>query len=187
MASNREIGDQILRLVHLAGQEELLKITTGQNTFTWEIAMRMRQNESFPNITDELMADLTTVNDALMQSERKKQRTEQQPWRTGKGKSKGKGKGKWSKSSPSWSSQRQAPWPTTFPPQPPAYSPHRLPHPHGRPTTSRHGQRHTHHSSGAVHRPRATPREVKHTRAASRHFRDSTAQGPALEPTQPLR
>ena len=62
----------------------------------------MRQNESFPNITDELMTDLTAVNDTLMQSCAKKQRSEQSSWRTGKGKGKGKGK-----SSKSWS------WSTT--------------------------------------------------------------------------
>ena len=63
--------------------------------------MRMRRSETFAVIPDEIMQDLTTVNDALMQSPKKKPRNDQdqQRWRspkgyTGKGKgNKGKGKG----------------------------------------------------------------------------------------------
>ena len=72
----------------------LAQIKTLWETFAWDIAMRMRQNETFPVITEEIMQDLTTVNDALMQSPKKKQRNdqEQQRWRTPKGQP-GKGKG----------------------------------------------------------------------------------------------
>ena len=63
--------------------------------------MRMRQSETFAVITDEITQDLTTVNDALMQSPKRKPRNDQdqQRWRNpkgypGKGKNnKGKGKG----------------------------------------------------------------------------------------------
>ena len=44
----------------------LAQIKTLWETFAWDIAMRMRQNETFPIITDKIMQDLTTVNDALM-------------------------------------------------------------------------------------------------------------------------
>ena len=54
---------------------KLPQIKTLWESFAWDIAMRMRQTETFNTITDELMADLSTVNDALMQSPRKKQRT----------------------------------------------------------------------------------------------------------------
>ena len=78
------------KLMKNSSQLPQIKVLWG--TFTLEIAMRMQQNESFPNITDELMADLTTVNDALMQSPTEKQCSEQSSWRIGKGKGKGKGK-----------------------------------------------------------------------------------------------
>ena len=81
----------IIRLVR-KNSSRLAQIKVLWETFTGEIAMHIRPNESFPNITDELMTDLTSVNDALMQSPPKKQRSEQSPWRTGKGKGKGKGK-----------------------------------------------------------------------------------------------
>ena len=54
---------------------KLPQIKTLWESFAWDIAMRMRQTETFSTIIDELMADLSTVNDALMQSPRKKQRT----------------------------------------------------------------------------------------------------------------
>ena len=54
---------------------KLPQIKTLWESFAWDIAVRMRQTETFNTITDELMADLSTVNDALMQSPRKKQRT----------------------------------------------------------------------------------------------------------------
>ena len=41
-------------------------------TFSWEMAMQMRSNVSFDTITENLMQDLATVNDALMQSPPKK-------------------------------------------------------------------------------------------------------------------
>ena len=89
--------------------------------------MRMRQSETFSVITDEITQDLTTVNDALMQSSKKKPRNDQdQPrWRspkgyTGKGKN-NKGKGKGSGGTWQWQQQpRATTWQSpTFPPQPP--------------------------------------------------------------------
>ena len=47
---------------------KLPQIKTLWESFSWDIATRMRQTETFNTITDELMADLSTVNDALMQS-----------------------------------------------------------------------------------------------------------------------
>ena len=105
----------------------LAQIKTLWETFAWDIAMRMRQNETFPVITEEIMQDLTTVNDALMQSPKKKQRDNQEPqrWRTPKGQpGKGKGnKGKTKGTGKQWQWPQQA-WATTwqppaFPPQPP--------------------------------------------------------------------
>ena len=106
----------------------LAQIKTLWETFSWDIAMRMRQNETFPIITEEIMQDLTTVNDALMQSPKKKQRNDQeqqqQRWRTPKGHP-GKGKGnkgkkgtgkQWQWPQPTWTTTWQQP---SFPPQPP--------------------------------------------------------------------
>ena len=44
---------------------KLPQIKTLWESFAWDIAMRMRQTETFNTITDELMADLSTVNDAF--------------------------------------------------------------------------------------------------------------------------
>ena len=105
----------------------LTQIKTLWEAFAWDIAMRMRQNETFPVVAEEIMQDLTTVNDALMQSPKKKQRNDQelQRWRTPKGQpGKGKGnKGKTKGTGKQWQWPQQA-WTTTwqspaFPPQPP--------------------------------------------------------------------
>ena len=105
----------------------LPQIKTLWETFAWDIAMRMRQNETFPVITEEIMQDLTSVNVILMQSPKKKPRNDQEPqrWRNPKGypgKGKGnKGKGKsggeqWQWSQPQWTNTWQS---APFPPQPP--------------------------------------------------------------------
>ena len=86
----------------------------------WErfaIATRTRQSETFSVIAEEIAQDLTTVNDALTQSPKKKPRNdhEQQRWRNlkgypGKGKgNKGKGKG----GGKTWQWQQQ-PWTATW-------------------------------------------------------------------------
>ena len=76
---------------------KLPQITTLWESFAWDIAMRMRQSETFSTITEELMADLSTVNDALMQSPKKKQRTtdinDRYQERTKGNKANGKGRG----------------------------------------------------------------------------------------------
>ena len=110
---------------------KLPQIKTLRESFAWDIAMRMRQTETFNTITDELMADLSTVNDALMQSPRKKQRTTDNHDRyqecpkgtkaNGKGRGyKGRGRGYkgWGQqyNTPPWPAQWQMPpTPHTFP------------------------------------------------------------------------
>ena len=113
----------------------LAQIKTLWETFSWDIAMRMRQNETFPIITEEIMQDLTTVNDALMQSPKKKQRNndqdqqqqQQQRWRTPRGQP-GKGKGnkgkkgtgkQWQWPQPTWTTPWQQP---SLPPLPPQFA-----------------------------------------------------------------
>ena len=125
---------------------KLPQIKTLWESFAWDIAMRMRQTETFNTITDELMADLSTVNDALMQSPRKKQRTtdnhdryQERPKGTkanGKGRGyKGRGGGYkgWGQqyNTPPWPAQWQMPpTPHTFPPIPPIMpQPHIAPQP----------------------------------------------------------
>ena len=66
--------DWWVTLVH-RNSNKLPQIKTLWESFSWDIAMRMRQTETFNTITEELMADLSTVNDALMQSPKKKPRT----------------------------------------------------------------------------------------------------------------
>ena len=108
---------------------KLPQIKTLWESFAWDIAMRMRQTETFNTITDELMA-------ALMQSPRKKQRTTDNHDRyqerikgtkaNGKGRGyKGRGKGYkgWGQqyNTPQWPAQWQmAPAPHAFPPIPPS-------------------------------------------------------------------
>ena len=104
---------------------KLPQIKTLWESFAWDIAIRMRQTETFSTITtDELMADLSTVNDALVLSLKKKQRNTDNQDRyqdrykgnkaNGKGRGyKGKGKGYkgWNQqyNSPSWPAQWQMP------------------------------------------------------------------------------
>ena len=114
---------------------KLPQIKTLWESFAWDIAMRMRQSKTFNTITEELMADLSTVNDALIQAPKKKQRTTDNNDRyqertkgnkaNGKGRGyKGRGKGYkgWGQQYNTWQWPTQWQLPTTahaFPPVPP--------------------------------------------------------------------
>ena len=183
---------------------KLPQIKTLWESFAWDIAMRMRQTETFSTITDELMADLSTVNDALMQFFQEEAEDNRQP-RSLPGARQGH------------QSQRQGPWlqregqpiqgvesaiqhpavaNTVQMAQHPTHSlqtprsSHSLALCHS-PTSTGNSRRPTpgnnqvsRHSSSS---PRAKARTRKATRAAAaakHNIRDSTAQDKSLEPTQ---
>ena len=183
---------------------KLPQIKTLRESFAWDIAMRMRQTETFNTITDELMADLSTVNDALMQSSRKKQRTTdnhdryQERIKGTRANGKGRGykgrardtKGGGSNTTPHIG-QHSGRWPqppTPFPRFPRSFH---SPTSHHSPTSAGSSSRQTpgsnrdnRHSSN---NPRARARTRRATRAAAAakpNIRDSTAQDKRLEPTQ---
>jgi len=90
--------------------------------FAWDIAMRMRSNETFHVITDELMVDITKVNEILHQPLTKKQRVTKGADQTHIGKGRGyttkwspPGKGRRYRTTATSSSSWQQ-WPTQTPP-----------------------------------------------------------------------
>ena len=101
--------------------------------FAWDIAMRMRSNETFHTITEDLMVDITKVNDILHQPLTKKQRVTKGADQTHIGKGRGyatkwspPGKGRrfrttsttasswqqWPTQPPQWTITSTNPWPT---------------------------------------------------------------------------
>ena len=183
---------------------KLPQIKTLWESFAWDIAMRMRQTETFNTITDELMADLSTVNDALMQSPGRSrgQRTtttatrsaSRAPGPTERAAATKEGardtKGGGSNTTPH-SGQHSGRWPQ--PPTPFSRFPRSFHSPtsHHSPTSAGSSSRQTpgsnrdnRHSSN---NPRARARTRRATRAAAAakpNIRDSTAQDKSLEPTQ---
>ena len=119
---------------------KLPQIKTRWESFAWDIAMIMRQTETFSTITDELMADLSTVNDTLCNPPRRSRepQTTTTATRTAPRATKptekavatkegARGKG-WGQQYNAWQWPTQwqmAPAPHTFPPVPPV-----LPQPH---------------------------------------------------------
>ena len=82
------------------------------DSFAWEIAMRMRSNETFAAITEDLMADLTKVHDILNQSPVKK-RTKWNDETAPKGKGRG-GSQRWRRPDNNWGSgQGSSSWQPT--------------------------------------------------------------------------
>ena len=57
-------------------QQRLLQVKDSWETFTWQLAMKMRSGATFSKATKELLADTTTMNDILSQPAKKQPRTE---------------------------------------------------------------------------------------------------------------
>ena len=177
--------------------QRLPEIKTLWEAFSWEIAVQMRSKISFDKITENLMQDLATVNDTLMQSPAKKPHGESKDggyrrmW-TKPPKGKGKNWRKWSYSqktaSPpapnnygSWQSLQH------LPPQPPNSAQWTQ-----QPNTPATPQQHTiqaptqQWSTTTRRLPRASQARTAKSGKARARNRDSTAQGRAmtLEPTR---
>ena len=126
--STQEIIDNYIeRFIQLTrkNSQRLPNVKEAWDTFSWTIAMRLRNNVTFKQATEEILQDPVTIADILSQPVRKKPRFDKD-----KGKIKGKGKGKTKNKSHTWPPQyRQQPYtsasyPThTFPPTPPTAQP----------------------------------------------------------------
>ena len=90
--STQEIIDNYIeRFIQLTRKnpQRLPNVKEAWDTFSWTIAMRLRNNVTFKQATEEILQDPVTIADILSQPVRKKPRFDKD-----KGKIKGKGKGK---------------------------------------------------------------------------------------------
>ena len=114
--SNQEsIDTYIERFIQLTRKnpQRLANVKEAWDTFSWTIAMQMRNNKTFKQATEEILQDPVTIADILSQPPRKKPKS-------GKGKDKkGKGKGKTKNRYNTWQTNpRYQPYPShaTFQP-----------------------------------------------------------------------
>ena len=121
--SNQEsIDTYIERFIQLTRKnpQRLANVKEAWDTFSWTIAMQMRNNMTFKQATEEILQDPVTIADILSQPPRKKPKS-------GKGKDKkGKGKGKTKNKYTTWNTNpRYQPYPSqpsnpaSFPPTAP--------------------------------------------------------------------
>jgi len=95
--------------------QRLANVKEAWDTFSWTIAMQMRNNKTFKQATEEILQDPVTIADILSQPVRKKPKS-------GKGKDK-KGKGKTKNKYNSWQNyNRYQPYPSQ-PSNPAAFPP----------------------------------------------------------------
>ena len=122
--STQEIIDNYIeRFIQLTRKnpQRLPNVKEAWDTFSWTIAMRLRNNITFKQATEEILQDPVAIADILSQPVRKKPKSDKE-----KGKIKGKGQGKAKTKSLPWSNPyRQHPYQTpansnySFPPTPP--------------------------------------------------------------------
>ena len=74
-ADINEFIDKFCRITR-QHQQRLLQVTDSWETFTWQLAIKMRSGATFSKATKELLADTTTMNDILSQPAKKQPRTE---------------------------------------------------------------------------------------------------------------
>ena len=124
ISAQETIDNYIERFIQLTRKnpQRLPNVKEAWDTFSWTIAMRMRNNITFKQATEEILQDPVTIADILSQPIRKKTKPDKD-----KGKIKGKGKGKYKGKNNLWQNNyRYHPYPSpatshhTFPPAPPA-------------------------------------------------------------------
>ena len=111
ISAQEAIDNYIERFIQLTRKnpQRLPNVKEAWDTFSWTIAMRMRNNVTFKQATEEILQDPVTIADILSQPVRKKIKPDKD-----KGKIKGKGKGKTKNKAYTWQNQyRQQPYPST--------------------------------------------------------------------------
>ena len=124
ISTQETIDNYIERFIQLTRKnpQRLPNVKEAWDTFSWTIAMRMRNNITFKQATEEILQDPVTIADILSQPIRKKTKSDKD-----KGKTKGKGKGKYKSKTNTWQNnyryqpyQQPATSHHTFPPAPPS-------------------------------------------------------------------